>query len=143
MIKWQYLSTYWENNVLDLTMNLKTYSSAFRVLRIGSHCSPRLEVSKYVFRTLINFLKFKNILKNNFYYYFLIAFFGNSKYMFVLGQAHTRKQTECISGFMLHKFCQYKQMRNKFLAAQAREKSEIPEEQHDFTQFWKHLYRGL
>lgn len=63
--------------------------------------------------------------------------------MFMLSQAHTRKQTACISEFMLHKFYQYKQTRNKFLAAQAREKSEIPKEQHDFTQSWKHLYRSL
>lgn len=39
-------STHCENNVLDRTMNLNTYSKAFRVLRIGSHCSPLLEVSK-------------------------------------------------------------------------------------------------
>ena len=39
-------STHCENNVLDRTMNLNTYSNAFNVLRIGSHCSPLLEVSK-------------------------------------------------------------------------------------------------
>ena len=39
-------NTHCENNVLDRTMNLNTYSKAFSVLRIGSHCSPLLEVSK-------------------------------------------------------------------------------------------------
>lgn len=58
-------------------------------------------------------------------------------------QAHTPKYTSCIFAFMLHKFYQYNQMRNKFLTAQAKKQSEISEQQHNFTQSWKHFYRSL
>lgn len=40
----------------ERTMNLKIYSRALRVRRMGSHCSPRLETSRYLFNTDISFL---------------------------------------------------------------------------------------
>lgn len=44
----------------DRTMNLKMYSRALRVRRMGSHCSPRLDTSRYLFNTDISFLGEKN-----------------------------------------------------------------------------------
>lgn len=38
-------------------MNLKMYSRALRVRRMGSHCSPRLDTSRYLFNTDISFLE--------------------------------------------------------------------------------------
>lgn len=40
----------------ERTMNLKMYSRALRVRRMGSHCSPRLDTSRYLFNTNISFL---------------------------------------------------------------------------------------
>lgn len=40
----------------ERTMNLKMYSRALRVRRMGSHCSPRLDTSRYLFSTDISFL---------------------------------------------------------------------------------------
>ncbi len=45
----------------ERTMNLKMYSRAFRVRRMGSHCSPRLDTSKYLFSTDISFLEENDI----------------------------------------------------------------------------------
>ena len=45
----------------ERTMNLKMYSRALRVRRMGSHCSPRLDTSRYFFNTDINFLGEKDM----------------------------------------------------------------------------------
>lgn len=40
----------------ERTINLKIYSRALRVRSMGSHCSPRLDTSRYLFNTDISFL---------------------------------------------------------------------------------------
>lgn len=64
----------------ERTMNLKIYSRALRVRRMGSHCSPRLETSRYRFKTDISFLcdnKDGRRRTNNLKYvlFFLFVFF--------------------------------------------------------------------
>lgn len=47
----------------ERTMNLKMYSRALRVRKMGSHCSPRLDTSRYLFSTDISFLEENNTRK--------------------------------------------------------------------------------
>lgn len=49
--------THWEYSMRERTMNLKMYSRALRVRRMGSQCSPRLDTSRYLFNTDISFLE--------------------------------------------------------------------------------------
>lgn len=53
----QFTKTHWEYSMRERTMNLKMYSRALRVRRMGSQCSPRLDTSRYLFNTDISFLE--------------------------------------------------------------------------------------